>query len=488
MRENEDEHSPELARPFCFCVVVWGEQFRNYFLQYCLPSLLAPGNIPALAGKRPAEYIVATTAEDWQAMQRTAIFRTLERYAKPILLELPPQTAHQPNWEYSVVGLKLYCEAVFQRKAYRIFTVPDYLYADGTVARLNELATSGAQAVLINPQPRIVEEPFFAALKEMGILPNADCRDTGAPLVYQPRQLVSAALRSLHSMTIVNEWDTPYFCGYAASPWWRVDGVDDGILICGLGWNPLLIDYGAVPEHDTSLIDARGLDGDYDMRTIGHLKTIYAVTDTDEIYTASWSSAEYMAQPERRQIFGELGKGTAFRASYYGPHFNWLHRNTLFFPVRLHAGPLGDQWDKAEERALGTLLTWLDPPADLEAIGRDLPIARQKYEAIESKIDAYDLPAWRRSDTTQRRIRNFLLLLTAALLHPITCSFPNSPRLRWLISSCQVGSRHALRSLGGNETSRAWWSARARKAKLIPAGWFNQIRRTTRDDGSSKRS
>ena len=103
-------------------------------------------------------------------------------------------------------------------------------------------------------------------------------------------------------MTIVNEWDTPYFCGYAASPWWRVDGVDDGIMICGLGWNPLLIDYGAVPEHDTSLIDARGLDGDYDMRTIGHLKTIYAVTDTDEIYTASWSSAEYMAQPERRQI------------------------------------------------------------------------------------------------------------------------------------------------------------------------------------------
>ena len=93
----------------------------------------------------------------------------------------------------------------------------------------------------------------------------------------------------------------------------------------------MLIDYGAVPEHDTSLIDARGLDGDYDMRTIGHLKTIYAVTDTDEIYTASWSSAEYMAQPERRQIFGELGKGTAFRTSYYGPHFNWLHREHTIF-------------------------------------------------------------------------------------------------------------------------------------------------------------
>jgi hypothetical protein len=468
--KNERSGTPEHARPFCFIVVVWGEQFRNYFLRFCLPSLLAPGNIPALGGRRAAEFTIATTAEDWQAMHDTAIFRELQRHATPVFLKLPFRPVEMPNWEYSVVGHKLCCEAVFQKKAYRIFTVPDYIYANGAIARLNELAESGAQAVLINPQPRIAEEPFFRTLKEMGILPSADCRDTGAPLVYTARQLVAAALRSLHSMTIVNEWEAPYFCGYAATPWWRVNDAEDSILICGMGWNPLLIDYAAVQEHDVSLINERGLDGDYDMRTIGHLKTIYAVRDSDEIYTASWSSLAYMAQPIRRQIFGELGKGTAFRASYYGPHFNWLHRALLFVPVRLHTGSLSEKWDDAEEKALRTLLTWLEPPPELYDLGRDLPMARQEYERIETEIAACRLPMWRRSDSARRRIRNFLLLFAAVLLHPITCSFPNSSRMRWLISALQAGGRQALLALRGDKTARAWWSLRLRKVTAHTVG------------------
>lgn len=461
-RENEHSIEPAQVRPFCFVVVVWGEQFRDYFLRYCLPSLLAPRNIPALSGCRVAEFIIATTADDWRAMHETAIFRELQAHAAPIFLELPPRPHDRPNWVHSVVGHQLCCEAVFQKKAYRIFTVPDYIYADGAIARLDELATNGAQAVLINVQPRIAEEPFFAKLEAMGISPSADSRDTGKPLVYSSRQLVSAALSSFHSMTVVNEWDAPYFWGYAATPWWRVD--QDGIVICGMGWNPFLIDYAAVPDHDVSLIETRGLDGDYDMRTIGHLKAIYAVRDSDEIYAASWSSAGYMAQRQRRQVFGEWGKGTAFRASYYAPHFNWLHRALLFVPVRLHTGPLDKRWDATEARAIRTLLTWLDPPPELEELGRDLPVAHREYQAIEQKITESQIPQWRQTDSPRRRIRNFLLLWAAVLLHPITCSFPNLPRMRWLISAIQVGVCRAVMSLRGDSESREWWRLRLRAA------------------------
>ena len=440
--------------------MVWGDQFRNYFLQYCLASLLSPGNIPALAGSRPAEFIIATTAEDWQAMRETAIFQELQRHAKPIFLELPPRPPTQPNWERSVTGIKLYSDAVYRKRAYRIFTVPDYIYADGAVARLDLLAKAGAQAVMINVQPRIAEDAFFAALEMMGIAPQANCRDAGTPLVYSPRQLVAAALKSFHSMTVVNEWDAPYFCGYAATPWWRVD--DDGIIICGMGWNPLLIDYGAVPEHDVTLIDTRGLDGDYDMRTIGHLKTIYAVRDSDEIYAASWSTLDYMAQPIRRQVFGEWGKGTAFRCSYYGPHFNWLHRALLFVPVRLHAGPLNEKWDRTESRLYRTLLTWLDPPDELGEIGRALPAAQLEYAAIKGKIAYSGLPAWRRSPSFRRRLRNLWLAFAAVLVHPISCSFPNSTRMRWLISGTQIAVARAVAALRGDKEARAWLWTRLR--------------------------
>src|SRR5580704_9946579 len=41
-----------LDRPFYFIVVLWGERFREYFLEYCAPSLLSPGNLPALSTRQ----------------------------------------------------------------------------------------------------------------------------------------------------------------------------------------------------------------------------------------------------------------------------------------------------------------------------------------------------------------------------------------------------------------------------------------------------
>ena len=161
MRENEVEHSPELARPFCFCVVVWGEQFENYFLEHRLPSCLLrvtfrrlPANALPNTSSRPRR----KTGRQCNGQRYFALSNvTQNRFCLNYLRRLPISRTGSIRSR-----LKLYCEAVFQRKAYRISTVPDYLYADGTVARLNELATSGAQAVLINPQPRMVEEPFFS--------------------------------------------------------------------------------------------------------------------------------------------------------------------------------------------------------------------------------------------------------------------------------------------------------------------------------------
>jgi hypothetical protein len=40
--------SEVLDREFYFIVVLWGERFRTYFLEYCVPSLLSAKNIPSL--------------------------------------------------------------------------------------------------------------------------------------------------------------------------------------------------------------------------------------------------------------------------------------------------------------------------------------------------------------------------------------------------------------------------------------------------------
>jgi hypothetical protein len=464
MMMKNDEGSNE--RPFYFVVVVWGDLFCNYFLQYCVPSLLAPGNIPALDGVRPAKFLIATTASDWKTMTETAIFRVLQRYAEPLLLELPPQPMDRPNWVQSVVGHKLCCELSFREKAYKILVVPDYIYSDGIVSRLHRLALLGAQAVLTNSQPRIAEESFFKHLDEMGLLPFANPRDTGTPLVYAARQLVSAALRAMHSMTIVNEWDAPYFCGYAATPWWRVPG-EDGIVICGMCWNPILIDYAAVLDHNSSLLEDRGLDGDYDMRTIGGFKAVYAMRDSDEFYAASWSPRSVQECALRQKGWSNLRKGSAFRASYYGSTFNWLHRASLFLPLRLHSEEVNEKWEAIENKALCTLLTWVDPPLELAKFGEHLLIAAKDFAEIDSKIAEHRC---RKSTYLWRVIRPILLLLPPYVFH--TVRGPRSvslqfTRLTGLVNTTRVAIRLMILALRGDNRAQRWWWWRLRKLKAV---------------------
>ena len=43
---------------------VWGSSYIDQFLEFGLPTLLAPGNLPALAKALPCEFIILTSARD----------------------------------------------------------------------------------------------------------------------------------------------------------------------------------------------------------------------------------------------------------------------------------------------------------------------------------------------------------------------------------------------------------------------------------------
>ncbi len=61
-----------LDRPFYFILVLWGERFRNYFLDLCLPTLLSPRNLPALATRPRSKFLICTRPHDWAAMTGSA--------------------------------------------------------------------------------------------------------------------------------------------------------------------------------------------------------------------------------------------------------------------------------------------------------------------------------------------------------------------------------------------------------------------------------
>jgi hypothetical protein len=460
-------------RPFYLVLVVWGEQYRNYFLEYCLPSLLAPSNIPALAGRRPAKYLIATTAEDWGAMRDTAIFRELERHVTATFLELPVCPPDRPYWLQNIVGHKMCCDLIFRDKAYRIFTSPDSVASDGTIARLHELAANGVEVVFKLTVPTAETKTLFRTFAEMGLLPAESARDTGIPLVFSGRQLSAALLRSMHQMSAVNEWEAPHFCGYWSTPWWSVPN-EEGIVAFGSFWDVLLIDYAAVKQHESSILDERGWDGDYIMKTVGDLHTAYLVRDTDEINFAGWNSLPWTPLP--RIPHGELGKGAALRSSFARPSLNSLHRRLAFFPTRIHAGPLSTKWDAIERKALRTLLTWLDAPAGLETMRSELPPQLKDPIDVDVQMAACRPPSWHPKRFSARiylsypacraRLRGWEESLAHALrLFPRTFRIsPLPPFIRTAFHSCRIVARRIGMLLVADAVAIRWWKWRLKKA------------------------
>jgi hypothetical protein len=56
----------QAMQPFDFIVSLWGERYRNYFVDRCLPTLLAEGNFPVLRASEGHRLLIATTQADWQ--------------------------------------------------------------------------------------------------------------------------------------------------------------------------------------------------------------------------------------------------------------------------------------------------------------------------------------------------------------------------------------------------------------------------------------
>lgn len=342
-----------VLRPFYFIVVFWGETFRNYLCDFCLPSLLSPNNIPILEGIRGNKFLFCTTPQDWETLRQVPIFQSLQHCIEPLYIEIPFPPEDKSGCEHMGIGHKLAAQMAFRDKAYGVFLTPDLMVSDGTVQVLKRSAQAGFKVVL-TAALRFGEEPLFDNLRDLGVLkPKERHSQTGLPLSISGRQLVKAGIRSFHSQTQRYEWDAPYFSSFPCACWWNVPG-EEGIILHSLSWAPLLCDYSAVETHDTSTFDTWTLDGDYVFQNFKNSKEMYIVTDSDEVMLVSWAPLADRPQKitpnfvKRFPVVGEWLKGGILRAALLSGIFDSLKQQVFFLPVKWHAGNLGLNWGKRE--------------------------------------------------------------------------------------------------------------------------------------------
>jgi hypothetical protein len=351
-----------LERPFYFIIVLWGERFREYFLEYCVPSLLASQNLPALSTRTPSKLLIATRPEDWAAIQATPIFRVLSRYVLPVYIEIPPCPPGRTGYQHMGLGHRIACDMAHRDKVYATVLTPDCMLSDGSVARLQELAQSGTQLVL-TAALRFGEEPFLKHLRDMGALTSGSRSESGTPIAVTGRQMVFAAVNGFHSETLAYEWDAPGLMAISPAAWWRVPD-ENGILLHSLSWAPLLLDYSAIADHDISTFEQWTLDGDYLFNNTSKIEKIHIVQDSDELFLASWGPLNERPVTKTRFPFDKFLASHFFKQSFYSGFFDPLKRKLFFLPVRWHSRALNDKWAIVEKHAMLELRRLVKPPSE----------------------------------------------------------------------------------------------------------------------------
>lgn len=348
-------------------VTFWGEEYRRFFLDYCLASLMAPGNIPAIRNKDAARLLIATRQDDWQALQSEPVFIAAERL---IAIEHVPHEAaldvsYNKKMSVMSIGHKLLTKRMFEDRAQCVMVYPDAIIADGAIRRIEELASSGYKVVLCMAV-RFANEGLQNELDALGLI------EPGKPLVVEPKELVRLSIKHMHSEAVRLEFEAELDDQAACSFFWTVAAGRDLLFHCA-NWAPVLIDYGSMTEHDDSTFDEWTFDGDYVAKNFPDAHDIHVVRNTDELFLTSFTSEAKVSfrkirlLPYRLPALREAIK--IIRAHEFMTAYNVLDDvKKIFFraPIRVQSGASSETaWRDAEVRAAKVVDRIIEPGAAL---------------------------------------------------------------------------------------------------------------------------
>jgi hypothetical protein len=196
----------------------WGYSYVRQFLEYSLPTMLAPGNIPALAAALPTEFIILTSADDEPFIIEHPTFKQLASNCQTRIHTIDHLIS---DGNYSTTITLAYTEAVREvgeemTDTCFLFLVSDYILADGSFANVLKRMQQGRSAVVAG-NLQVVRESALPWLQER-------LAGNESSLCLQPRELMQWALNNLHPLVLANIVNLPFSHNTDSNRlFWRVD-------------------------------------------------------------------------------------------------------------------------------------------------------------------------------------------------------------------------------------------------------------------------
>ena len=177
---------------------VWGYQFIGRFLEFCLPTLLAPNNIPAIARELPCRFVLLSSAADEPVIRSHPAWQKLERHCACEIRSIDDLITQGNHTATITLAFErvLRQSGEAMRDTCFIFLMSDYLVADGSLKTALRRIESGAGAVLAG-NFQIIAEDAAPLLRQRLDLELHE-------IVFPPRELVRWSLAHLHPATVAN--------------------------------------------------------------------------------------------------------------------------------------------------------------------------------------------------------------------------------------------------------------------------------------------
>ena len=237
-------------------IPLWGEAYASKLVTMTLPALLAPGNLPALAGMFDVELVLVTETRLFDTIRQAGSFQLVSQVCRTQFVSLDDVMTDLPG-DYGVV----LTYALFRGFAdlgprmtdtYLLFLNADFIICDGSLRHLGQLMLEGKR-VIHAPSFRVVLEDVWPKL-QAALSPTNGALEMGA------RDMVKLALAHKH-VTVKARTINQRLCHqlWMDQFYWYVD--EDTLI--GYQWpvalvaikpervvtEPVLVwDYGFIPE------------------------------------------------------------------------------------------------------------------------------------------------------------------------------------------------------------------------------------------------
>jgi hypothetical protein len=301
-------------------IPAFGDTCVELMTDFLLPSLAAPGNIPAMAKSGSQTVLITTTEADRPRIEASPVYAALQSHAT-IKLRITDNPGPNTMTESHNAALQF---AADSDHAAAILLNADTLLPDNCLTRAAARHTGGASAVYIGA---------FRTARDHILAPLAAHRNTdGTVLAIDSRALTTLSMRHIHPSMLTRFWTSSHISNMPSVHIWDCGG--GTLLMRGFHLHVLL----CRPTHLDAQIE-KTLDAEFLSAAVPDTRFVDAMLDSDEAFLCETTPIERDPNWETYTPVDESGrlwKSAVWCHEWYDPQL-W---HAASFPFLYHSGEI----------------------------------------------------------------------------------------------------------------------------------------------------